>query len=233
MELYHITAKKHIASILKNGLKPKLGPRSKYIEQEPILCLTEKKYIPHWQILLGIKDPVILKINTTLADANEVQYSFYNEIRTRNIIDPDQFTIMYIDTDNTIMHDTMHDLCVSYVYDLSWLCQACARYYTPNVQKTISYNDLQTIMLASYDILNRLDFSVISPDEKRSLIKNYGENGEFTPFDMYLDTDKKLYQLTMYDDPNTEEIRSKIESFIRSEFANCLDLCTGGWDHIV
>lgn len=43
MELYHITNKKNIESITKNGLRPNIGSHSKKLETKPALCLTEKK----------------------------------------------------------------------------------------------------------------------------------------------------------------------------------------------
>ena len=46
MELYHITNKRNVESILKNGIEPRIGYRSKGLEDEPVICLTEKDYIP-------------------------------------------------------------------------------------------------------------------------------------------------------------------------------------------
>lgn len=123
----------------------------------------------------------------------------------------------------------MRELCESRIYTFSWLCQSCARLYTDGIQKTITHSEIGDFLNNEYAVLKNLDFSMLTSEEKRKLLKDLGESGEFTFLDQYLDTEKKLYQLSMYDDPHTRKIRRKIEKLITKAFDGCLDMCTGGW----
>ena len=229
MELYHITKKQNIESILSKGLEPRIGRRSKGLEDEPVLCLTEKEYIPYWKILLGLKSTAVFRIKTIPDDFNEINYTDYKEIRTKKPISPENIELTAIPTNRTARRKAMKTLCLNRISVLSWLCQSCARLYTDGVQKTMSHREVEEFMINEYRILKRLDFSVLTLEEKRNYLKEYGESGEFTFLDTYWDTDKKLYQLSMYDDPYTYEIRHKLEDLITCIFDGCLDMCTGGW----
>lgn len=229
MELYHITEKRNIDSITKNGLIAKIGPRSKGIESEPLICLTEKEYIVFWKILLGLHSTQILKIKNIPDEFNEINYSTYKEVRTNQNIPPEDIEPIDIRIDRTTRRSAMRLLCRDRIGVLSWLCQSCARFYTDGVQKSMSHKELEVFMTGEYKILKRLDFSVLTTEEKRNYLKNYGESGEFTFLDMYLNTEKKLYQLSMYNDPYTYDIRHKLEDLIAHMFEGCLDMCTGGW----
>lgn len=233
MELYHITEKRNAYEILKNGLNPRIGPRSKGIETEPLICLTEKEYIPFWKILLGLNTPKILKISITPEDFKEITYASYKEIRIKQSIDPENISLTNIKTDHASRRNAMRLLCRDRINTISWLCQSCARYYTDGVQKSLSHKELEEFMTSEYKILKHLDFSVLTLEEKRDIIKDLGESGEFTFLDTYLDTDKKLYQLSMYDDPYTYDIRNNLESLISDAFTGCLDISTGGWIFVV
>lgn len=60
--IYHITDKPTTAKILKEGLKPMIGPNSKLVDEtEPAIYLCRRKDIYYWQILL--QKFVILAIN--------------------------------------------------------------------------------------------------------------------------------------------------------------------------
>jgi hypothetical protein len=218
-----------VESILKNGIEPRIGYRSKGLEDEPVICLTEKDYIPYWRILLGLKSMAVIKLDCVPDDFNEINYTEYKEVRTKKLITPEHIELVTIKSDRTARRKAMKTLCLNRINVLSWLCQNCARLYTDGVQKTMSHREVEEFMINEYRILKRLDFSVLTLEEKRNYLKEYGESGEFTFLDTYWDTDKKLYQLSMYNDPYTYEIRHKLEDLITCIFDGCLDMCTGGW----
>lgn len=232
MELYHITNKKNIESITKNGLKPNIGSHSKKLETKPVLCLTEKEYIPYWKILLGLKSTAIFKIDFVSDDFAEINYCCYKEIRTKTSISPEHLTLVEIEPDQTKHQKAMRELCESRIYTFSWLCQSCARLYTDGIQKTMTHSEIDNFLNKEYAVLKNLDFSMLTSKEKQELLKDLGESGEFTFLDQYLNTEKKLYQLSMYDDPHTRKIRRKIEKLIAKAFDGCLDMCTGGWSDV-
>lgn len=237
MELYHITDRRNIPSILKNGLTPRIGNRSMQLENEPIVCLTERQYLPFWKILLSLSHPAVLKVTI---DPNEFDdtvrceqnYFLYKEIRIKTNIPPECIQKATVRIPHTEMTDTMKKLCKSYLYEISAICIDCAREYTEHVKTYLSKQDMIFYLESLYKICSRLDYSVMTTDEKRAALIEIGESGEFTFLDTYQQTDKKLYQLTMFKDPYTYCIRRRLEEWIADTFHDCLDITTGGWDHV-
>ena len=227
MELYHITEKKNVENILREGLIPRIGPRSKGVESKPLICFTEKKYIPAWKILLGIRSPKILKVSINPCITKKTVYTSYEEYFTEQTIEPTCIQLVDMPINRLARKNAMKQLCYDRIDALSALCQECAIHYT---RKTNShYNKLAQYLKNEYRVLKRLDYSVLSTEEKRKYLKDLGESGEFTFLDTYLDTDKKLYQLSMYEDPYSYDIRRNFENLIVEKFSDCLDLNTGGW----
>lgn len=240
MTLYHITEKRKVDSILKNGLLPKVGKRSKNIESVPIICLTELEYLDVWKILLHLNQPAVLEIRLPeiehddivsglVENFDNVNYDGYKEIRTNAKIEPDCISLVKIPNDRKHKRNTMRMLCQNYIDSFSYVCTCCARHYADGVRKYTTQEDIEGMLQSIYSILSHLNFSVLSTPEKRKYLKNFGESGEFTFLDTYLKSGKKLYQLSMYDDDRTYDIRCKLEDLIRKNFADCLDICTGGW----
>ena len=232
MVLYHITDKRNIDSIMEHGLVPKIGSRSKDIEDEPRIYLTEKEYLEYWKILLGRKNIAVFKTEFLPDDSKEYEYTDYKEIRTKTAIPADKLELIKFRSDRKFKREAMRKLCESRIWTISWLCENCARFYTDGVKKTFTWHEIRDFLVSEYQILKRLDYSVLTLDEKRKILKDFGEGGHFTFLDTYMGTDKKLYQLTMYKDPYTYSIRKKLEDIIKDNFCDCLDICTGGWDHI-
>lgn len=243
MVLYHITEKRNVDSILKNGLIPKIGKRSKNIESVPVICLTELEHLDVWKILLHRNRPAVLEIRLPeinhddiksglVKNFDNVTYADYEEIRTNTKIEPEHINLINIPTNRKHKRDTMRMLCKNYIDSFSYVCTSCARHYTDGVKKYATQKDIEDMLQSIYSILSHLNFSVLSTDEKRKYLIDAGENGEFTFLDTYLDTDKKLYQLSMYSDARTHDVRCKLEDLITRTFADCLDISTGCWIHV-
>lgn len=229
LTLYHITDKRNVDSIMKHGLIPKIGSRSKGIEDEPRVYLTEREYLEYWKILLGRKNIAVFKTEFLPDDFNEYNYSDYKEIRTETVIPADELELIEFRSDRNLKREAMRKLCKSRIWTISWLCENCARFYTNGVKKTFTWREIHDFLVSECQMLKRLDYSVLTLDEKREILKDFGEGGHFTFLDTYLNTDKKLYQLSMYSDPYTYEIRNKFEKLITEAFNGCLDMSTGGW----
>ena len=228
--LYHLTPKRNVKSILQNGLIPKIGSRSRRCESNPVISLTEYAFIPQWLILLGLSDPALLKITKPDLCEGAIYAGGYAEIRTEKLIEPEYISVTAMpDFD---ISDTMKHLCKSYIDSISDLCETCARYYTENVRTTWTKRQINTYLYGCMDTLSKLDFSILSDKEKEDYVKDIGENGMYALSDTYLNTDKRLYELSMYNDSATIKIRQNIENFIRTNFPTCLDLNTGGWNYV-
>ena len=227
MVLYHITEKKNVEKILNEGLIPKIGPRSEGIEPEPLICLTEEKYIPIWKILLGIRSPKILRVSICPSISHRTAYADYEEYTVSESVSPTVIEPVDVHISRQTRREAMRTLCKSHIYTFSALCTEYAWFYAPGKKDPCDHSEAW--LKSECDILERLDYSVLSTEEKRTLLKDLGESGEYTFLDTYKNTDKKLYQLSMYDDPCTYNIRLKFEKLISDAFNDCLDLNTGGW----
>lgn len=62
--LYHITDRKHIADIERDGLVPDSGTNSWKVSEDGVYLCDDKNIAPWLGILKGVDDPVILEINT-------------------------------------------------------------------------------------------------------------------------------------------------------------------------
>lgn len=180
-------------------------------------------------VLIGPKNPVILKITDIPNENEEFKYDGYSEIRITEPIAPKYISITDMPAD---IKPAMRRLCHNHIYVLSNLCETCARYYTQGVRTLWTKREINQYLNNAWNILQRLDFNSLSNDEKYDSLKDLGENGEYTMFDDYLKTDHKLYEISMYDDPVTQTVRNNIQKFIINNFSNCLDIDTGGWDNI-
>lgn len=224
--LYHITDKSNIGYILSQGLVPQIGNNSRLLhEHNPCIYLTDEKSIPYWLILLGIQNPVVLRVQLKSCP-RLVQYSNYKEYRARKAIPPRQISVCNIET-SIDTQEAMKVLCQDYVYNLSRTCVTLIQFYEHQID-TISTQRLLTQLM----IAERFDFTCYSQAQWRAYLKNLGENGEYTFLDLYAigSNNPPLWaKLLTYPQDQLTGIRTQIAQFIQSHFYGCLDLSTGGW----
>ena len=237
IKLYHLTTEANATKILKTGLKPHAGKRSKLAGDERYgIFLCEKKDIAYWQIILNL--PVLLEV-TFDADklASEIEskvmdyfkYTYYSEhIYTKDIPASNiKRVTMQLKTKRA-----MQRLCVSETYSISRFCELCARYYDEDGyyygDKEL-YEDLVADVDTLLFVLPHLDFG----SNKKSVInaiKQAGENCMYTLCDWYYNEGKRLYQkLIEYSEDELTRKRNKLYRFIVKNLDGCLEVNTGGW----
>lgn len=95
--LYHLTRPEYLGQILTEGLKPMIGNNSKRVnEEKPMIYLTEKKYLPYWNILLG-QPGILLRIDMSYVKVekfHEWTYSFYKEYISDELIPKEAISIV-------------------------------------------------------------------------------------------------------------------------------------------
>lgn len=222
--LYHLTEQENVESILQNGLIPRIGRNSASVEDRPVVCLSAREHLGFWRIILNIKHPAVLRVK----DPNNMEYKdygLYKEYRTYDAIPKYDITLADINEELYRSQD-MSELCLSYLDTLSELCRRCAVYYTHH--KVYTEKQLKRMMENMLRLLERADFSVLTNNEIITHLKEHGEQGEYTFCDTYRDTDKRLYQLSMYPEDGLLQTRIQLEQFIASTFAQCM-IDTGGW----
>lgn len=224
-KLYHLTTESELENILENGLEPRIGKNSRAIkEQEPAIYLCEKKDIAYWSILLD--KSIILQVkDVQIADSDIYAYTNYNEFICKNNIPPSKIS-RYSGELN--MDLAMKNLCLSHIASISRMTVNMANYY--NNRLKIHEIVLKRLLTNALNILNKLDYSILSKKEIAKTIKEYGESGEYALTDMYLDSGKKLYeQLLLYKKDSLFDKREELYNYIVREFKGCLNLNTGGF----
>lgn len=223
--LYHLTTKYKLPSIMQNGLIPGIGSNSKKVlEEVQGVYLCTKKDVKYWQILLEC-DMLIEITGIDLQTCEERRYSLYNEYIYKSSIEPSCLQVIKLPK---ISIDAMKELCFSYMQTISMATVFAARYYNSNNTKAITMLDgIITDILA---VAKRLDYKVLTDEEKSKWLIDYGNDGEYTFLDTYMNTETKLFQqLARYPKDSLSEKRIKLYNYINNTFKAQLHLNTGGW----
>ena len=86
---YHLTTKDKVKNILKKGLKPSIGEKSKIAgETEPAIYLSDKDSIAYWAIILGYD--TILEVDCEVD--RDFNYGLYKEYLSYNSIPPERIS---------------------------------------------------------------------------------------------------------------------------------------------
>lgn len=223
MYFYHVTDKKNVDSILKNGITPQIGENSKICEESTqAIYLCKRKDVPYWKTILG-KSAVIQVSSLNEDDVEKYEYSCYNEYVYEKQIFPEQCKQIYVPNKES----AMHDLCISYLYSISGITVTLARHYSG---ADYDMDSLYVMLNSLVRTLNRLDYSCVEKKEIRHELKAAGENGHCTFVDHYLDTPFRLYQqLLNYPKDDLTELRETLYAFIKQNFKGCLRVETGAW----
>ncbi len=233
---YHITTKENAEIILKEGLKPMIGPNSQLIdEKEPAIYLCKRKDVPYWQIIL--QRFTILAIDEAavkLEGDYYFKYNLYDEYIIKQAIKPEFIKKVYMPTNREKQN---HDLCLDYLYNLSRFCEVCARWYdTHDPEDSENDGNPEWFEEIKFDsklltqVLPNLNYAAIDKSEIRAQLKSMGENGMYTFCGKFYDENKRLYQ-KLIDYPNDEitDYRKQIYDYIRTNLKGCLSVNTGGW----
>lgn len=243
MILYHLTEKENLADILKNGLKPELGTRSKFVSEiRPCIYLCPEDYIQEWAVLLQLKDPVVLRIDADKDNNIKNRNSLLSsEYITKYPIAPEN--IMSTDIKINIDHDVMYDVIADYTYMLNSiatvLCRCCwaetnkledSPYFTQ--YHDTSYLTYVTESLKSIKTIfdECLDFNMLNKGDVKKIMEDAAyEKCQCTVFDMFLDTGKRVHELIKdFEEPVFENARKDIWNLIDDFYMpECHDIDTG------
>lgn len=226
--LFHITDRSNLQNILSKGLHPCIGNNSAICsEKEAKVYLTDFDSIPYWAILLDIANPILLTVSDV--NAEKFQYSYYTEYTSREVISSKHISI----ADQSLLANKtskyMQILCKEYMICLCAICLWIVRGYTYNKVEEIPFDSISALLSA----VNRLDYSCRSEEEWKTVLEDYGADGEYTFCDHYAYTDShgpKLFeQITLFEEDEHASLRKQIHDTITKLFPSCNDWETGGW----
>lgn len=240
MAYYHLTTPEAAKIIMKEGLKPMLGERSKSIKEEnPALYLCTKASLDAWAIMLGLNTAVKVtipnkkKLEVISKAPNSDEYRYDGAIPAKCITD-----ILTVTPSESVLKQLRKD----YIAALSQFCVLCARYYTEGtgwkdggeLQAEIEEN-IEYYGTGLLPVIPRLNYAEMDRKEIRDMLHILGDSGAYTFCDDY-DIDigekpiKRLYQMLIeYPDDKFTDIRKAIYKLIKTNFKYCLRTNTGGW----
>lgn len=168
--LYHLTRPEYLDQILTEGLKPMIGNNSKRVnEEKPMVYLTEKKYLPYWNILLG-QPGVLLRIDMSyvkVEKSHEWTYSFYKERRSNQLIPKEAISLVKSPNMGLGIIDveTRQEFKLSIVDSISKICELIARLALDpeNEYHKFGYDDAVTSAFINRRMLSVIDFTEITP----------------------------------------------------------------------
>lgn len=239
--LYHVTDRATAAKILKNGLCPMIGQRSRLAgEEDERIYLTEKSSLPYWKQILG--QTTVLRIDAFGLETERMErfgYVQYSEWTYDKPIDPKWITCSTIQAHLT---DAKHrELCLSFVDTISQISILFARYVTfyddDNTENKEWAKDCfdycQGVCRTMQYVLPHLNFHLVSAKDLRTHLKTMGDGGctlcdRYEPWLATTDHPMRLWQLLGQHALKTEET-AWLYNWLRETFPRRLRVDTGGW----
>lgn len=239
--LYHVTDQATAAKILKNGLCPMIGHRSRLAgEEDERIYLTEKSSLPYWEQILG--QTTVLRIDASGLETERMErfeYVQYSEWTYDKPIDPKWITRSTIQAHLT---DTKHrELCLSFVDTISQISILFARYVTfgddDDAEKKEwamdCFDYCQGVCRTMQYVLPHLNFHLVSAKDLRTHLKTMGDGGctlcdRYEPWLATTDHPMRLWQLLGRHALKTEET-AWLYNWLRETFPRRLRVDTGGW----
>ena len=232
-KLYHLTTIKNAELILKEGLKCRIGERSKLVkEYRPGIYLTDIDSLPYWQLILDV--PIILEVKNIQQDNLEkYDYHSYSEYIYSSNISSENINSV------TMSYDVSKYNCrlsLDVLDTISDVCVRCAQYYNDNnklsdYEKNDYIKGLKHLLVLSKYLLNRIDLFSCKLEVVTEHLIGSAEDGEYTLCDEYKHTGLRLYeQLIHYrHDELTEHRKSLYEKCIEKFPEYIKNIDTGGW----
>ena len=239
--LYHVTDQAAAAEILKNGISPMIGQRSRLAgEEDARIYLTEKSSLPYWKQILG--QATILQIDASGLETERMErfeYVQYSEWTYDKPIDPKWIARSTIQAHLT---DAKHrELCLSFVDAISQISILFARYVTfgddDDAEKKEWAKDCfdycQGVCRTMQYVLPHLDFHLVSAKDLRTHLKTMGDGGctlcdRYEPWFITTDHPMRLWQLLGRYALKTEET-DWLYNWLKETFPRRLRVDTGGW----
>lgn len=234
-DLYHLTTKENLESILKDGLKCTIGEHSTFAkEKEPFIYLCDYEDILYWSIILG-RD-VVVKIPHEIVDLTYINYNNYNNLYSEYVynknIDSEYITQIELPEYN---QKCMDILCEDFINTLNRICEHSAMIFTEDYKYynkgDLLQGTLQELNAFLY-ICNNLNYKSVDQNRLKKYIEDLGvEQCDFTFCDKYNNTEKRLWeQLIEYDcDKELKEKFKQIYDYIKINLDGCNQVETGGW----
>ena len=237
--LYHVTDDEHAEMILKNGLIPQIGERSKLAcEKEAYIYLCDKKSVPFWATILDKHVVLRVNIEKEKMDAGNVYgYFYYQEVLYTEPIVAKNICKSKVPLTLTVEQEK--DLALSYIDTISLACINFATYVTYKekegrkqfVESQLTYVK-DCVNLCKF-VLPHLNFAALSTRDLANHLHEAGDGG-CTLCDTYdvlesgMREGIRLYEL-LNEHPLATEETKWLYKWLKKTFPRKLRVNTGGW----
>ena len=231
MIYYHLTTPENLESILQNGLKPHVGPRSACAKEEkPRIYLCGYEDMIVWSNLLNLTKAVQISDKANL-EPKIAEYDNHSEYMTETAIPAKYLKLCSIPP---LDSPRLSHIVGSVLISLSDIIVSLVRFYelsddTMNHQ-SISYicKSLSSFLLILENVpWHQLDIHIIQKE-----IKDYANEGEYTFADTYNNSAVRLWeQLQFYpeNNPTLQQLYHHVSLTMRNIPPSIAYLATGGW----
>lgn len=231
MICYHTTKQENVQNILKNGLTPNhYGSNKKFINDERTgIFLCNRQSVPYWMIILN--HDALLQINLPAnTQIDRFNYTLYSEIIYKNNIPPEAIKQRTTPFQSELCVANKI-LCESIITLLSYMTSTCANFYNrPDSDKEHFKQYIKNRTITIRTTGEAVKFQQISDQTLSDMLRELGEDGQYTFCDTYKNTPIRLWeQLMEYPKDDTYEDRQYIYDFIIKNFKNVLFTNTGGF----
>ncbi|MCM1218447.1 MAG: hypothetical protein NC548_28500 [Lachnospiraceae bacterium] len=228
MIVYHLTKRENVESICNNGLLPRLGDNSRSVNDEvPAVWVSMYEDLGFWQLILPHEVVLQLEVDNAYR-FDPIQFGYYfGWIYYEPVYIKDCKIV-----ENTPDEHQFNEAREETVRQISRLVLTFVRYYHYHPTKR-AIEELHGACMTVYNIMkiiSNLKFDEIPADSLRAMLWTYGDEGEYTFLDTYMNTPTRLYeQLLNIEDTSTELPRRFLHDIIIQYFGAVLDTNTGGW----
>lgn len=174
MLLYHVTKKKNLDAILRQGLIPECGDNAALChEQKPCVYLCPKESVPHWMILT--QSDTVISVEAPVDEGQLSEYDSYKEYLCMRPVPP----IKIRKTDmpsRQQLDDAMVDLVKNYCYTMCDMCCALLRKELDPVVDKQDARELTEVVRDTVTIMRRLDFRHCPQDVYKDLFLRYSND---------------------------------------------------------
>ncbi len=233
---YHFTSRENAKKIMASGLKPQIGQHAAAVKEPNICCyLTDYHSIDAWNLTLNEDMLLYLRIPNEFAEKHIKKwpiaygkYCPYHEYLCDETIPAEYIKkTVRIPEPST---ETIRDMCKDVIIDLSHQVVNNIRrkdkisqfeYPAEPEDKKRIEDAIQFYNNHLSHLLDRLDMTLVPADELSEILKDIGENGDYTLCDTYGDQTERLWEMlyAKNENPNNNQSDDWVTSRIRLKAA--------------
>lgn len=219
---YHFTSRENTKKIMTSGLKPQIGQHASAVKEPNAYCyLTDYHSIDAWNINLNCDMLLYLRIPNEFVEKHIKKWPtpygkycpYYEYLCNKTI--PTEYIKKTVRIPKPAT-ETIRNMCKDALIDLShqvvdiiqkkdWISRFG---YPTDTEGKKSIEDSIQFSNHLSQLLDRLDMNLVNPEELSEILKDIGENGDYTLCDTYGDQTERLWEMLYVENENSNNNQS-------------------------